>query len=181
MSVERLLESLLVKVMTNETDRSSEDEESVECTDGEVLSGLLWGEGTRALEEIAEACCDSTVDVEDEGLRCGILSQLPCLSASKKQACTHILLRACNLLNGNSVVKSIARWELLLGESLDKLDSEIRVIDALDLVSDTRDCKREYQVSYSAFRLLSQHNFNSLSLFAFLMESTNSRGLRPDS
>lgn len=67
-SVERLLESLLVEVVPDESDGSSEDKEGVEGADLEVLGRLFLGECARASEQIAEAGSDGTVDVEDEGL-----------------------------------------------------------------------------------------------------------------
>jgi len=66
MPVERLLEELLVQEVTDESDGSTEDEETVEGSDLEVLGSLLLREGTSAVEEITEGGSDASVDVEDE-------------------------------------------------------------------------------------------------------------------
>ena len=116
-TVERLLELLLVEEMTDETDGSTEDEQTVESTNLEVLGGLLLGEGTGAGEQIAERGGDSTVDVEDE--RAGLLGG--------------------DGLNGESVVERLVLREVLLDVVDDQCHTEIRVVDTLDLVSDTRD------------------------------------------
>jgi len=66
MPVERLLEELLVQEVTDESDGSTENEETVKGSDLEVLGSLLLREGTGAVEEITEGGSDATVDVEDE-------------------------------------------------------------------------------------------------------------------
>lgn len=53
-TVERLLEALLVEVVTDESDRATEDEQTVESSNLEVLVGLLASEGAGSAEEIAE-------------------------------------------------------------------------------------------------------------------------------
>jgi hypothetical protein len=61
------------------------------------------------------------------------------LNPQAEKSITYILLGASNLLYSKSVVQVVGGGELLLGESLDELDTLIRVVDALDLVTDTRD------------------------------------------
>ena len=126
--------------MTNETDRSTKNEEGVQGTDGKILGSLLGSESTRAAHQIAEACSDGSVDVEDKGL-CVIRSARASMRFGICSA--YILLGRSDLLGSNSVVEGLGAGELLLGESLDELDSEIWVVDALDLVSDTRDWENE--------------------------------------
>ena len=53
---------------------------------------------------------------------------------------THrVLLRRGDLLNSKSVVEQAVAGEILAHVLLDKLDTEIGVVDALDLVTDTGD------------------------------------------
>ena len=59
-----------------------------------------------------------------------------------------VLLRGRDLLDGERVVEQAVAREVLLHVLLHELDTEIRVVDALDLVADTRDCKcRQIQCS----------------------------------
>jgi hypothetical protein len=67
-SVKRLLEQLLVEVMTDETDRSTENEKTVKSSTLEVIGSLVFGKGTTSAEEITEGSGDSTIDVENEGV-----------------------------------------------------------------------------------------------------------------
>lgn len=53
-SVKRLLEQLLVEVMTDETDRSTQYEKTVKGTTLEVVGSLVFGECTASTEEITE-------------------------------------------------------------------------------------------------------------------------------
>jgi hypothetical protein len=55
--------------VTNEANGASENEESVEGTDGEVLGLLLGREGAGALDQVAEARGNGTIDIEDESLQ----------------------------------------------------------------------------------------------------------------
>ena len=85
MSVERGAESLLVKVVTNESNRTTEDEETVEGTNlivkefspgatqhahpithFNILLSFLRVECTTITEQINEADGDATIDVQDE-------------------------------------------------------------------------------------------------------------------
>ena len=50
-----------------------------------------------------------------------------------------ILLRGSHLLNSEGVVEQAMAGEVLADVFLDKLDTKIRVVDTLDLVTDTRD------------------------------------------
>jgi len=66
MSVETSAQTLLVKMMGNETNASAQDEETVKNTHLEVVFGFLLREGTTAAEKINEADGNATIDVEDE-------------------------------------------------------------------------------------------------------------------
>ncbi|CAL1709374.1 unnamed protein product [Somion occarium] len=65
MAVERCAQTLLVKVMPNETDGSAKDEKTVQGTN--LYQGsLFWCEGTTVSKEIDEANGDTPVDVQDQ-------------------------------------------------------------------------------------------------------------------
>lgn len=82
-TVQRSAETLLVKMVTDETDATSENEETIEGTDLkdtsvgittipsnetnlDVLLSLLGGEGTAIPEKINEADGDATINIQDE-------------------------------------------------------------------------------------------------------------------
>ena len=54
-TVQTSAQSLLVEVVSNKTDASSEDEETVQDTHLEVVLGLFSGESTRVAEQVDEA------------------------------------------------------------------------------------------------------------------------------
>jgi len=68
-SVKRRTEPLLVKMVSNETDATTEDEETVESPNLDIFVSFFRGEGTAVAQEIDEADGDATIDVEDELLR----------------------------------------------------------------------------------------------------------------
>lgn len=117
MSVQRLLEQLLVQVVTDETDRSAENEQTVQSTALEVFGSLFLGECTAPAEQVAERGGDSAIDVENEGV--GLLGG--------------------DILNGKGKVERLVVREVLLDKVNDKHNSEIGVGLGLDLVADTRD------------------------------------------
>lgn len=136
MTVQRSAQPLLVKMVTNETDGSTEHEETVQHTDLDVLIGLLWREGTTVTEKVDEADGDATIDVEDK------LTEILAWSLNAGIITTHsVLLRGRDLLDSESVVEQAVTGEVLPHVLLHKLDTEIRVVDALDLVADTADCE----------------------------------------
>lgn len=116
-AVQRSTEAFLIKVVSNETDAATEDEQTIQCTDLDVFISFLRGEGTTITEEIDEADGNASIDVEDE----------------------RVLLRGGDLLDGKSVVEQAVAGEVLDDVFLHELDTEIRVVDALDLVADTAD------------------------------------------
>jgi hypothetical protein len=62
-TVQRCAEPLLVKMVTNESNATTENEQPVERPDLDVLARLFWGEGAAVPEEIDEADGDAAVDV----------------------------------------------------------------------------------------------------------------------
>lgn len=149
MPVQGLFEQLLIQEVPNESDRSSEDEETVEGASLEVLGRLLLGEGTRAVEEIAEGGGDASVDVEDERVLLGGGDVLDTESVvhggtgkrweRKRRRVSYYSSkprgRTKDSLGGEGVVNKV----------LEELDSEIGVGLGLDLVTDTGDWRDEGQ------------------------------------
>lgn len=176
MTVEGCPESLLIKVMTDESNASSKNEQSVQGTDLDVLIGFFAGESTAITEQVDEADGDASIDVQDELKRRGIeVSEEP-RGVNKESETYSILLGSGDLLNSQSVVEESVTGEVLGDVLLDELDTQIGVVDALDLVANTRDYGgRLYQISCSQTGM----GFHSLSLFCFLAWSTNSRGVNP--
>ena len=66
MAVERCTQALLVKVVADEADGATEDEEAVQGADLDVLVRLVRRERTTVSEQVDEADGDAAVDVEDE-------------------------------------------------------------------------------------------------------------------
>jgi hypothetical protein len=66
MAVERCSESLLVEMVTNETDATTENEETIQRANLNVLVRLFPSERSTVPEEVNEADCDATIDVENE-------------------------------------------------------------------------------------------------------------------
>jgi hypothetical protein len=65
-AVERSTQALLVQMVTDESDAASEDEQTVEGTNLDVLISLLGGERTTVTEEIDEADGDASIDIQDK-------------------------------------------------------------------------------------------------------------------
>ena len=71
--------------------------------------------------------------------------------AKKRQGGTRketyrVLLRGRDLLDGKRVVEQAVAREVLLHVLLHELDTEIRVVHALDLVADTADCSNTVSI-----------------------------------
>jgi hypothetical protein len=66
MTVQRCTQPLLVEVVTDETDASSEHEQPVQRTDLDVLVRFFGRKGTRVTKEVDEANGDTAIDVENE-------------------------------------------------------------------------------------------------------------------
>ena len=117
-AVQRRTETLLVEVVADETDAATEDEQTVERANLDVLVRLLRREGAAVAEQVDEADSDTAVNVEDE----------------------RVLLRRRHLLDRERVVEQAVAREVLAHVLLHELNTEIRVVHALDLVADTADC-----------------------------------------
>jgi len=53
-------------MVTNETDAASENEQTVQSTNLDILISLLGGEGTAVSQEIDEADGNAAIDVENK-------------------------------------------------------------------------------------------------------------------
>ena len=118
-TVQASAQSLLVEVVSNETNATSEDKETVQDTHSEVVLGLLSGESTGVAEQVNEADSNTSVNVEDKV----------------------VLLGGCDGLDSNGVVEELVGGEVLGDILLDQLDTKIGVVAGLDLVTNSRDCK----------------------------------------
>lgn len=114
-TVQASTQALLVEVVGNQTDGTAENEETVEDTHLQVVLSLLGAERTTVLNHINEADSDTAVDVQDQV----------------------VLLGGGDGLDGNGVVEQLGAGEVLLGELLDELDTQIGVVTGLDLVANT--------------------------------------------
>jgi hypothetical protein len=110
-------ETLLVEVVADEANAASEDEETIESTNADIFVCFFSAKGTAVSQEINETDSNAAIDVEDEG----------------------ILLGSGDLLNSKRVVEQRVAGEALIHVVLNELDTQIRVVDALDLVADTTD------------------------------------------
>lgn len=119
MPVETSPQPLLVEEVSNQTDRATEHEETVEHTHAEVVLSLLRGESTAVADEVHEADGNATVNVENQV----------------------ILLGSSDALDGKSIVEKLGAGEVLLDELLDELDTEIGVVPRLDPVANTGNWK----------------------------------------
>ena len=117
MPVEASAQPLLVEEVGNQTDAAAEHEQTVEHTHLEIIFGFFGRKGAAVAHEVDKADGDAAVDVEDEV----------------------VLLGGGDLFDGESVVKRLGIWEVLLDELLDKLDTKVRVVAGLDPVADTGD------------------------------------------
>ncbi len=118
MSIQAGPQTLLVKVMRNQTNTPTKHKQSVQDTHVEVVFGFLGTEGAAVSHQINKAYCDAAIDVENEV----------------------VLLGSGNSLDSDCVVKHLAAREALFDELFDKLDTEIRVVAGLDFVADTGNC-----------------------------------------
>lgn len=114
-TVQASAQSLLVEVVSNKTNATSENEETVQDTHSEVVLGFFGGESTGIAEQVDEANSNTSVNVEDEV----------------------VLLGGCDGLDSNGVVEELVGGEVLGDVLLDQLDTEIGVVTGLDLVTNT--------------------------------------------
>lgn len=114
-AVQTSAQALLVEVVGNQTDGTTQHEQTVEDTHAHVVLDLLVGEGTAVAEQVNEADSNTTVDVENQV----------------------VLLGGGDSLDGNGVVEQLGAREVLLDKLLDQLDTQIGVVAGLDLVANT--------------------------------------------
>jgi hypothetical protein len=138
----------------NQTDTAAKHEQAVQDAHAQVVFCLFWREGAAVAEEVNKADGDATVHIEDQ----------------------IVFLGGSNGLDGDGVVEKFVGGEVLDDEFLDELDTQIRVGARLDTVADTGDYT---DVSRRLLGVLLVQRFNLLSLFSFLIVSTNSLGLQP--
>jgi hypothetical protein len=119
-TVQASAESLLVEVVGNKTNATSEHEKSVEDTHLQVVLSLFSGESTRVAEEVNKGDSDTSVNVKNEV----------------------VLLGSCDSLDSNGVIQELVCGEVLGHVFLNQLDTEIRVVTRLDLVANTGNCLR---------------------------------------
>lgn len=117
MSVQPSSQALLVEIMGDQADASSQNEETVENTHLQVIFGLFWAKGAAVAHKIDEADSNAAVNVQNE----------------------IVLLGRCHGFNRNGILEHFAAWEALLHKFFDKLYTEIGIIARLDLVANTRD------------------------------------------
>jgi hypothetical protein len=81
----------------------------------QVVLGLFGGEGATVPDKVDKADGDAPVNIQNQ----------------------IVLLAGGDRLDGKGIVQELVAWESLQDKLLDNLDTEIRVVSGLDLVSDT--------------------------------------------
>lgn len=117
MPVKTSTKPLLVKEVSNQTNTSAENEETVEHTHLQVVLSLLVGESTTIADKVNKADSNATVNVENQV----------------------VLLGRCDGLDSKSIVEQLGAGEVLLDVLLDELDTKIGVVAGLNPVADTGD------------------------------------------
>lgn len=117
MSVETSTQSLLIEIVSNQTNATTENEQAIENTNPEVVLDLFTGKCTAGPHEINEANSNATIDVQNQV----------------------VLLRCCHRLNGNGVIEETGTGEILLCVFLDQLDTKIGVVAGFDSMPNTGD------------------------------------------
>lgn len=123
MSVQTSSQALLVEVMGDQADASSQNEETVENTHLQVVFSLFWTKSTAIAHKIDEADSDAAVNVENEV----------------------VLLGCCHGLNCNRIFEHFTAWEALLDKFFDKLYTEVGIITRFNLMANTRDWNKSVQ------------------------------------
>lgn len=115
--VQTLLQPLLVQVVTNETNASSEDKHPVERSGLDVRLGLVFGEAATVSKKIDKADRDAAVHVQDQVrfLTCG------------------------DTLRLKSIVQHSCLGEVVLGKLLHQGHALVRVVDGLNPVANAHD------------------------------------------
>jgi len=132
--------------MADKTDAATEDEQAVEDTNLDVLVGFFSSEGTAIPKEVNKTDGNASVDVEDKS----------------------ILLCGCHLFHSEGVVEEGVRREILVDKLLYEFDTEVGVVDALDLVPNTTDKLVRFarvvdEFSWGQARVLALENIDAAS------------------
>lgn len=94
-------QTLLVKVMCDQSNASSQNEQTVQDTHVEVVLGFLGAEGSAVTHQVHEADGNTSVNVKDE----------------------IVFLGCCHGFDGDGVVEHLAAWESLMDKLFDELDT----------------------------------------------------------
>lgn len=105
MAIQTSAQSLLVKVMSNQTDAAAEDEKTVENAHAQVILSLLRRKGTAVAQKVDKADGDTTINVENEV----------------------VFLGGGDRLDSNRIVEELVRSEILGDKFLDEFDAQIGV------------------------------------------------------
>jgi hypothetical protein len=117
MSVQPSPQPLLIEVMRNQTNRTSQNEQSVQNAHLHVVLGLFSAESTAVAHQVDEADGDAAVDVEDQV----------------------VLFGGGDSFDSNGIVEHLAGWEALLDKLFDEFDTEIGVVARFDFVANAWD------------------------------------------
>lgn len=103
--------------MSNKTNGTTQNKETVKDTHLQVVFSFLCAESAAVAQKINEADSNTTVNVENK----------------------IVLFGSCDGLDSNGVIEKLARREVGVDKLLDELNTEIRIVARLDPVSNTRD------------------------------------------
>ena len=106
MSVKAGAQSLLVKVVGNQTNAPTQDKETIQHAHAQVILDLLGGESAAVTHQVDEADGDAAVDVQDQ----------------------IVLFGRGDRFDGDGVVEESRAGEVLLDVLLDQLDTQVRVV-----------------------------------------------------
>jgi hypothetical protein len=118
MSVQTSTQSLLIQVVGNQPNATTEYEETIENAHAEIVFSLFGAKGTTVAHEINKADGNAAINIQDQ----------------------IVLFRRCHSLDSNGVVEHLARRESFLDEFFYELDSKIGVVARLDFMADAGDC-----------------------------------------
>jgi len=116
-TVQRLFETVLVDIVTNEANGTTKHEQTVKNTHIKVLRDLILRESTAIAHKIDEHASDGTINVENQ--------------------CA--LLLGGYTLHSTSEVQNRSMLEVGSSKLLQLSNTSIRILEALDLVANTRD------------------------------------------
>jgi hypothetical protein len=136
MTVEWCTETLLVEVVSDEPNATTKHEQAIQRANLDVLIGLFRCECTTVAQEVDKADRNAAVNVENQ-LQKGMSDQLH----DERVETYGIFLGSGHLLDSEGIVQEGVAREVLLDILLDELNTKIRVVHTLDLVSNSADWK----------------------------------------